>query len=60
MHGGGVRLKAAASFAEAGDIHDIVEELWKEPGEKKQTLIDTVSSYRIALCRQKTLIEIGN
>jgi hypothetical protein len=47
MHGGAVRLKAAASFAEAGDIHDIVDELWKGPGEKKQTLIDTVSAYCI-------------
>ncbi|KAJ5099530.1 hypothetical protein N7532_006531 [Penicillium argentinense] len=39
--GGEVRLKAAASFAETGDIHDIVDELWKGAGEKKQTLIDT-------------------
>jgi hypothetical protein len=41
-HGGEVRLKAAASFAESGDIHDVVEELWKGAGAKKQTLIDTV------------------
>lgn len=41
-NGGGVRLKAAASFAESGDIHDVVEELWKGPGPKKRTLIDTV------------------
>jgi Xaa-Pro aminopeptidase len=40
-HGGEVRLKAAASFAEAGDIHDIVDELWKGAGTKKQALIDT-------------------
>ncbi|GLI74884.1 exocyst subunit [Penicillium ochrochloron] len=40
-HGGEVRLKAAASFAESGDIRDVVEELWKGPGAKKQTLIDT-------------------
>lgn len=46
-HGGAVRLKAAASFAEAGDIHDIVDELWKGAGEKKQTLIDTVSPNSI-------------
>ncbi|KAJ5518307.1 hypothetical protein N7453_000729 [Penicillium expansum] len=39
--GGEVRLKAAASFAETGDIHDVVDELWKNAGEKKQTLIDT-------------------
>lgn len=38
-----MRLKAAASFAESGDIHDVVDELWKGAGEKKQTLIDTVS-----------------
>jgi Xaa-Pro aminopeptidase len=41
-HGGEVRLKAAASFAESGDIRDVVEELWKGAGAKKQTLIDTV------------------
>ncbi|KAJ5191456.1 uncharacterized protein N7498_010441 [Penicillium cinerascens] len=40
-HGGGVRLKAAASFADSGDIHDVVNELWKGAGTKKQTLIDT-------------------
>ncbi|KAF7716728.1 Uncharacterized protein PECH_008655 [Penicillium ucsense] len=40
-HGGEVRLKAAASFAENGDIHDVVDELWKGPGAKKQTLIET-------------------
>ncbi|KAJ5794835.1 hypothetical protein N7457_001434 [Penicillium paradoxum] len=40
-HGGEVRLKAAASFAESGDIHDVVDELWKGAGDKKQTLIDT-------------------
>lgn len=41
-HGGEVRLKAAASFAESGDIRDVVEELWTGAGAKKQTLIDTV------------------
>jgi hypothetical protein len=41
-HGGEVRLKAAASFAESGDIRDVVEELWQGAGAKKQTLIDTV------------------
>lgn len=42
-HGGAVRLKAAAAFAESGDIHGIVDELWiGGAGEKKQTLIDTV------------------
>lgn len=39
-----MRLKAAASFADSGDIHDVVDELWKGAGTKKQTLIDTVSS----------------
>ncbi|KAJ5145994.1 uncharacterized protein N7515_000558 [Penicillium bovifimosum] len=39
--GGGVRLKAAAAFADSGDIHDVVDELWKGPGDKKWTLIDT-------------------
>ncbi|KAJ5797061.1 uncharacterized protein N7518_005601 [Penicillium psychrosexuale] len=39
--GGEVRLKAAAAFAETGDIHDVVDELWKGAGDKKQTLIDT-------------------
>ena len=42
-HGGEVRLKAAAAFAESGDIHDVVDELWQDPGAKKKTLIDTVS-----------------
>lgn len=45
-HGGEVRLKAAAAFAEAGDIHDVVDELWRAPGAKKKTLIDTVSVKR--------------
>ncbi|KAJ6130461.1 hypothetical protein N7512_003241 [Penicillium capsulatum] len=40
-HGGGVRLKAAASFSDSGDIHDVVSELWKGAGEKKQALIDS-------------------
>ncbi|KAJ5865311.1 uncharacterized protein N7529_007227 [Penicillium soppii] len=40
-HGGEVRLKPAALFAESGDIHDTVDELWKGAGSKKQTLIDT-------------------
>ncbi|CAP98878.1 Pc22g15900 [Penicillium rubens Wisconsin 54-1255] len=39
--GGEVQLKAAASFADSGDIHDVVDELWKDAGDKKQTLIDT-------------------
>ncbi|KAJ5176738.1 uncharacterized protein N7482_002615 [Penicillium canariense] len=40
-HGGEVRLKAAAAFAESGDIHDVVDELRKGASAKKQTLIDT-------------------
>ncbi|KAJ5735682.1 uncharacterized protein N7483_000807 [Penicillium malachiteum] len=40
-NGGGVKLKPAALFAESGDIHDVVDELWKGAGSKKQTLIDT-------------------
>lgn len=46
-HGGEVRLKAAASFADSGDIHDVVEELWKGAGAKKQTLIDTVRHRKL-------------
>lgn len=42
-HGGEVRLKAAASFADSGDVHDVVDELWKGAADKKKTLIDTVS-----------------
>jgi hypothetical protein len=50
-----VRLKAAASFAESGDIHDVVDELWKGAGAKKQTLIDTVSFVLpIILCGKNT------
>ncbi|KAJ5689412.1 hypothetical protein N7462_003804 [Penicillium macrosclerotiorum] len=41
IQGGEVRLKAAASFVDSGDVRDVVEELWKGAGEKKQTLIDT-------------------
>ncbi|KAJ5759818.1 hypothetical protein N7520_006974 [Penicillium odoratum] len=40
-HGGEVRLKAAAAYAETGDIHDVVDELWTGAGAKKKTLIDT-------------------
>ncbi|KAL1860147.1 exocyst subunit [Paecilomyces lecythidis] len=37
---GGVRLKAAAAFAESGDIRDTVFELWQNPGDKKKELVD--------------------
>lgn len=40
-HGGEVRLKAAAAYAETGDVREVVEELWRGAGSKKQTLIDT-------------------
>lgn len=42
-HGGEVRLKAAASFADSGDVHETVKELWEGAGDKKKKLIDTVS-----------------
>lgn len=59
-HGGAVRLKAAASFAESGDIHGVVDELWiGGAGEKKQTLIDTVGSID-DLIRSSRLICLGN
>lgn len=59
-HGGEVRLKAAASFADSGDIHDVVKELWKGAGAKKQTLIDTVrhhQSRQSVLCTMSTDID---
>ncbi|GFF64460.1 probable exocyst complex component sec8 [Aspergillus lentulus] len=37
---GQVRLKAAAEFAESGDIHDTVQELWEGPADAKKELID--------------------
>ncbi|XHG00175.1 hypothetical protein AWENTII_003641 [Aspergillus wentii] len=37
---GGVRLKAAAAFAESGPIHDTVSELWKGAGGNKRELLD--------------------
>ncbi|KAJ9310076.1 hypothetical protein DTO217A2_362 [Paecilomyces variotii] len=37
---GGVRLKAAAAFAESGEIRDTVLELWQNPGDKKRELVD--------------------
>jgi hypothetical protein len=40
---GGVRLKAAAAFADSGAIHDTVQELWTGTGDKKE-LIDKVST----------------
>jgi hypothetical protein len=43
---GGVRLKAAAGFAEAGEIRDTVLELWQNPGDKKKELVDKVCMGR--------------
>jgi hypothetical protein len=41
---GGLRLKAAAAYAESGEIHDTVKELWTASGaKKKKALIDKVS-----------------
>lgn len=36
------RLKAAAGFAEAGDVHDVVAELWRNETSDKWTLVDKV------------------
>ncbi|KMK59448.1 Exocyst complex component Sec8 [Aspergillus fumigatus Z5] len=36
---GQVRLKAAAEFAESGDIHDTVRDLWERPEDAKKELI---------------------
>lgn len=36
----GPRPKAAAAFAESGEIHNVVSELWQDANEKKQELID--------------------
>lgn len=41
---GGVRLKAAAAFAESGPIHDTVSELWKGAGGNKRELLDKVGA----------------
>ncbi|PGH03348.1 hypothetical protein AJ80_08708 [Polytolypa hystricis UAMH7299] len=36
----GVRLKAAAAFAESGEIRDVVKELWESPGGKRHDFIN--------------------
>jgi exocyst complex component 4 len=41
---GGVRLKAAAALAEAGEIHDTVQQLWDGSVGNRQVLIDEVSN----------------
>ncbi|KAL4955148.1 hypothetical protein BDW69DRAFT_193437 [Aspergillus filifer] len=38
--GGGVQLKAAASFAESGPVHDLVAELWQRSNSNRQEIID--------------------
>ncbi|CAG8422193.1 unnamed protein product [Penicillium salamii] len=52
---GEVQLKAAASFAAQGDIHDTVDELWKGAGDKKQTLIDTEIDLLLKRTNEKSL-----
>lgn len=39
-------LKAAAAFAESGDVHDVVTELWEGAGDKRQELVDKVNQHR--------------
>ena len=46
-NGGGVRLKAAASFVEPGTIRDVVSELRAGNGNKSE-LIDKVSNVYCA------------
>ena len=41
-----VRLKAAAQFADSGEIHDVVRDLWEEKAANKQISIDTVGVYQ--------------
>lgn len=42
-HNGEARFKAAAAYAESGDIHDAVTGLWKGQENQKQEFIDKVS-----------------
>lgn len=42
-----VRLRAAAQYAESGDIRDVVNELWTNDTSNKQKLIDKVSAYSL-------------
>ena len=42
QNNGEVRLKAAARFAESGDIHDIITDLWIGATGSKWELVDKV------------------
>ncbi|KAE8350945.1 hypothetical protein BDV28DRAFT_159187 [Aspergillus coremiiformis] len=44
---GQFRLKAAAQFAQSGDIHDIVRELWKREATSNEELIDRETNLLI-------------
>ncbi|KAL2000638.1 hypothetical protein VTN02DRAFT_2803 [Thermoascus thermophilus] len=55
QHPGGVRFKAAAAFVESGEIHDTVTELWKNPGARKQELIDREIDLLIKATNEKPL-----
>ncbi|KAF9894046.1 hypothetical protein FE257_009019 [Aspergillus nanangensis] len=50
-----VRLKAAAQFADVGDIHDIVSQLWNENSGSKQTLIDKETNLLLQRTDEVTL-----
>lgn len=39
----GARLKAAAQFADSGELRDLVSGLWKAENEEKPALIDKVT-----------------
>ncbi|KAL2868218.1 exocyst subunit SEC8 [Aspergillus lucknowensis] len=52
---GGVRLKAAAAFAESGPIHDIVAELWRGSDTPKWDLIDRETGLLIKQTNQTPL-----
>lgn len=55
-----VRLKAAAQFADSGEIHDVVRDLWEEKAANKQISIDTVGVYRIEHRPKDQLTALGN
>lgn len=41
---GQVRFKAAAEYAESGDIHDTISKLWNGPEDQKPESLDKVGS----------------
>jgi hypothetical protein len=45
QNGGGIRLKAAAAYAEPGELRNILTELWECTGLSRQELINKVSRY---------------